>query len=99
MVTLDDVFREATRNSRACPNPWRWKELYDMLPDTRRSGLGWAPPLPLILAAWHENPARSKMLRLREHIEWADGHGCLDEVSTFLTHLSEDDWHHFPDVD
>ena len=38
-----------------------------MLPDRRREGSGWEPPLPLILAAWHTTSALSKMLRLEEH--------------------------------
>ncbi len=36
----------------------------------------------------------SKMLRLREHIEWAASHGCLEEVNMFLRGLPEDQWHH-----
>jgi len=65
-----------------------------MLPDRKQSGASWKPPLPLILAAWHETPAMSKMFRLAEHIKWADNHGALPEVPVFLRNLREEDWHH-----
>jgi hypothetical protein len=35
------------KNNRICPLPNRWQELYDMLPNKRRQGLGWEPALPL----------------------------------------------------
>ena|SRR5437016_1362282 len=94
MVTLQDVFAEAQKNERICPQPLRWNELYGLLPDKRRVGQGWEPALPLILAAWWDSPALSKMLRMREHIEWASAHGCLEHVYTFLSGLVESDWHH-----
>ena len=65
-----------------------------MLPNKQRAGGGWEPALPLILAAWHDTPALFKMLRLAEHIEWADKHGALVSVATFLRALREEDWHH-----
>jgi len=68
-----------------------------MLPEKQRKGAGWKPALPLILAAWWDTPALAKMLRLREHIEWAFAHGCLDEVFNFLTGLPENEWHHIGD--
>ena len=65
-----------------------------MLPNRQQVGAGWEPPLPLILAAWHEAPAMLKMLRLAEHIEWAAKHSALEPVSTFLRGLREQDWYH-----
>jgi hypothetical protein len=56
--------------------------------------MGWQPALPLILGAWHETPAVMKMTRLTEHIEWADQHGVLKEVDTFLRSLPESEWAH-----
>ena len=94
MATLDEALAVATKNKRVCPQPRRWQELYDLLPDKVRKGGGWEPALPLILAAWYHTPALLKMVRLREHIEWAAKHGCLDQVYSFLCQLSEDDWHH-----
>lgn len=94
MATLDEVLAEAQRNNRVCPQPQKWNELYVLLPNKRRKGNGWEPPLPLTLAAWWNTPAMPKMLRLREHIEWASEQGCLDAVYTFLVNLKEEEWHH-----
>ena len=68
-----------------------------MLPNKKRKGAGWEPALPLILGAWWDTPAISKIMRLREHIEWAETQGCLEEVATFLRKLPEDQWHHTGD--
>jgi hypothetical protein len=38
----------------------------------------------------------SKMLRLREHHEWADKHDCLNDIYQFLKNL-EEDWFHSGD--
>ena len=97
MATLEDVMIEVRRNNRVCPQPRRWTELYDLLPNKRRQGGGWEPALPLILAAWWDTPAMLKMLRLQEHIEWAATHGVLDTVHEFLAGLKEEDWHHLGD--
>jgi len=68
-----------------------------MLPDKKHKVTGWEPALPLILAAWWDTPAISKMLRLREHIQWAADHGCLNEIYDFLRALPEGDWYHVGD--
>lgn len=94
MVTLEAVLAEIQKNNRVCPQPQRWQQLYEMLPQKQRKGAGWEPSLPLILAAWWGTPSLSKMLRLREHIEWAASHDCLAEVYSFLLELPEDQWHH-----
>ena len=77
--------------------PQRWSALWELLPDRRRAGGGWEPPLPLILAAWDETPAMPKMLRLAEHIEWAAEHGALESLAAFLRDLGEEDWFHLGD--
>jgi hypothetical protein len=97
MITLDKVLAEVQKNSRVCPQPIAWNQLYEMLPGKRRQGNGWEPAVPLILAAWWETPALMKMLRLREHIEWAHSHGCLEQVHSFLQQLAESEWHHIGD--
>ena len=94
MTSLEQVLAVVQKNGRVCPQPQWWQKLFDMLPDKKRSEAGWQPALPLILAAWWDTPAMSKTLRLREHIEWAASHGCLDEVNLFLRELPEDQWHH-----
>ena len=94
MATLEEALAEAQKNRRVCPQPQQWQRLYEMLPRKQGVGAGWEPALPLILAAWWDTPALPKMLRFREHIEWAATHGCLAEVHAFLQALPEDQWHH-----
>ena len=95
--TFEEVMAEVQKNQRVCPQPQKWNQLYEMLPQRRRKGTGWEPSLPLILAAWWDTPALPKMIRLREHVEWAAAHGCLDEIYSFLCDLPEDKWHHIGD--
>jgi hypothetical protein len=94
MVTLDDVLTEAKKNNRICPQPDKWNELYNILPDKVREGSGWKPSLSLILAAWHDTPHLLKILRLKEHIEWAADHGQVDTIYQFLINLKEEEWYH-----
>jgi hypothetical protein len=56
MATKEEVLAEAQRNNRVCPQPQKWSELYELLPNKRRKGNGWEPSLPLILAAWWDAP-------------------------------------------
>lgn len=83
----------AQDGGRICPQPLKWKELWEMLPDKKRNGDGWNPPLPLILGAWWQTTGLEKMLRLREHIEYATNHGALDRVNDYLRGLLQDQWH------
>jgi len=80
-----------------CPQPQQWQQLYELLPNSRRKGLGWEPLLPLILAAWWDTPEISKMQRLQGDIEWAAAHGYLDPIAAFLLNLSEEQWYHIGD--
>ena len=95
MATLEDALAISQANNRICPQPQPWNELYELLPNRKRVGAGWEPALPLILAAWWDTPAISKIARLREHLEWAAQHGAIDSVHAFMIGLSEHDWHHF----
>jgi hypothetical protein len=81
-------------NGRVCPQPLRWKELWEMLPDKKRKGRDWNPSLPLILAAWWETTHTEKRNRLQEHLIYAEEKGILDKVAAFLHCLSEDQWFH-----
>ncbi len=92
---LEALIAYCSQKERVCPMPEKWKKLWEMLPNRSRVGSGWEPALPLILAAWYDTPSMLKMLRLREHLEWAELHGCLDAVDQFLKELTETDWHHF----
>jgi hypothetical protein len=85
------------KNNRVCPVPPLWNQLWNILPNRRQTPSGWEPPLPLILAAWDDTTAISKMLRLEEHLDWAAKHGALEVVTQFLQGLDEADWFHVDD--
>lgn len=74
--------------------PSHWETLWKMLPQRKRVGGGCEPALPLILAAWYDTPDLLKMLRLKEHIDWAEQYGVLGEVDKFLRGLPESGWAH-----
>ncbi|OGP84606.1 MAG: hypothetical protein A2V87_02935 [Deltaproteobacteria bacterium RBG_16_58_17] len=77
---------------RICPEPGKWHDLWEMLPDKKRIGSGWQPPLPLILAAWDNTSGIEKMLRLRQHIQYAVEKGILN-IDQYLRNLTQNDWH------
>src|SRR5207248_8690659 len=81
-------------NKRVCPLPKAWQQLWEMLPEKRRTVDAWEPAIPLIGAAWHDATAMLKMVRLAEHLQWAAKHSALSEVAAFLRGLREDEWHH-----
>ena len=95
---IDELLKYVRANNRVCPMPQKWNELYEMLPDKRRVGNGHEPSLPLILGAWHETPALMKILRLEEHIKYADKKGIIDKVDKYLRTLKESDWAHLGDI-
>ena len=95
--TLAEALALASENGRICPKPAQWANLYELLPQTRTDAYGSIPAAPLILGAWHESGDEQKALRLREHLEWAAGHGGLQRVCAWLASLRESDWHHAGD--
>jgi len=95
--TTTTLIAYCRENGRVCPQPMRWNELWEMLPERRQVGSGWEPSLPLMLGAWHHASNLEKMLRLQEHIQWAQEHGSLPNISAFLRKLTEDKWHHLTD--
>jgi len=97
--TLDSLWEYCTADKRLVPMPWRWNQVYGMLKNTRQkpSG-GWEPPAPLILAAWHHSLPIEKQLRFKEHIQWAQAQGQLDELDSFLRSLPETQWWHFGQI-
>jgi hypothetical protein len=48
---LEELLHFVQSEGRICPESGKWHELWEMLPDKKRVGNGWQPPLPLILAA------------------------------------------------
>lgn len=91
-IALEEVVAEATKNRRVCPMPDPWLRLYKLLPNRDRGAGG--PSLPLILVDWHEASPLTKMLRVREHIEWAAKQGVLLQVLEYLRGLREVQWLH-----
>ena len=92
------LWKYCTANNRVCPLPLKWNDLYQMLNDTRRVGAGYEPPIPLILGAWGNTSDEEKQERLKNHIEWAEDHGQLDEIEKYLCSLKEKEWAHFGEV-
>lgn len=95
--TVEALLTYCRENNRVCPLPSQWNRLWEMLPGHSPNGSGWHPRPPLILAAWHTTPMSLKMLRLREHIEWAASRGSLEAAGKFLRDLREEDWYHVDD--
>ncbi len=87
------LLKHVQAEGRICPQPQRWNELWEMLPDKERLGHGWCPSLPLILGAWAHTSDIEKMHRLREHIEYAASKGELSSIERFLRNLPSDRWH------
>lgn len=92
--TIDEIVAICGINQRVCPLLQRWNELWEMLPNRKRVGLGYGPSLPLILAAWHHTSDPDKAERLKSHLVWAAQHEALPKVKAFLRSLPEDQWHH-----
>jgi hypothetical protein len=97
IVSAQSLIAHCREHERVCPLPLKWNALWELLPERRQMGAGWQPSPPLILAAWHDTSNEEKMLRLTEHIDWADKHSSLPLVATFLCNLAESDWHHAND--
>jgi hypothetical protein len=93
MSTLESILALTQQDKRVCPMPQAWQRLYKLLPNTRRVGNGWEPPLPLILGAWDYSSDEDKRARLQEHLRWADAHQALPAVDQFLSTLEPDQWH------
>jgi hypothetical protein len=92
--SVETVIEFARSEGRVCPQPQRWNELWEMLPEKKRVGVGWSPSLPLILAAWWETSNTDKQERLFSHIRYAAEHGALERVHSFLISLPHDQWHY-----
>jgi len=90
---LKELLKFVQDEGRICPQPGKWHELWELLPDRQRIGSGWQPPLPLILAAWDHATGIEKMLRLRQHIEYAEEKGVLNQVDRYLRDLHTSGWY------
>lgn len=89
---LEALLEYVKADDRICPMPAHWDRLWEMLPDKKRVGREWIPPLPLTLTVWWETPLMAKILRLDKHIRYAAEHGALDEVNSYLRGLKPEEW-------
>jgi hypothetical protein len=97
MNQIEAVEALVKSNDRVCPLPEKWNALWQLLPNRKRKGNSWEPSPPLILAAWHHSSNLEKMLRLKDHLKWAEKHNALEEIEEYLQTLTEEDWHHLHD--
>ena len=93
MATVKVLITDIEKKKWVCPIPSQWSKLWKLLPERRRNGAGWEPPLPLILAAWWETSDVQKHERFLSHLRWADEHNALPLITDFVLGLDEDDWH------
>ena len=75
-----------------CPVPMKWNDLYEKLPDTKRVGAAYEPPIPLILQAWSHTSDSEKKERFMVHLKWARDKSALDVVLNYLKALGDDAW-------
>lgn len=92
-LTLEGVLQEARRHNRVCPTPVAWLQLFASLPNKPPE----LSPVPATRAEWDMLGPLQKRSRLREHIEWADIQGVLQEVYEALQALPENRWSHLGD--
>lgn len=80
--------------SRICPMPIQWNELWNMLPGKPKYAGNVEPYPPLVLAGWWASTNDQKAERFAYHIRWAHQHGAFEQVNRFLRNLPIQDWHH-----
>ena len=94
VFTLDAAMLVARRNNRVCPRPERWQELHGLLPARKTTRGSQQPPVPPTGPAWSKTAPLTKRLMFREHIEWAEAQGVLENVMSFMQKMPETDWLH-----
>jgi hypothetical protein len=94
LFTLETAMLVARRNNRVCPRPQRWDAFMALLPPRRTLRGSAQPPAPPTGAAWNVTPSLTKRLCFREHIEWAERAGVLEDVMAFMQSMAEEEWLH-----
>jgi len=94
LFTLDGAMLVARRNNRVCPRAERWQELHALLPPRKTPRGEQKPPVPPTGPAWSKTAPLTKRLLFREHIEWAEAQGALENVMAFMQTMPETDWLH-----
>jgi hypothetical protein len=84
-------------NDRICPRPDYWEGLCKILRRKAKEDGVSDPPTPLILAGWWASSNLDKIVRLRDHLEFAEARTALKEADRYLRGLREEDWHHLGD--
>lgn len=95
-LRADVVMVEARRNNRMCPRQQRWAELVRLFGQWSPAAKDLPPP-PFAGDAWLRTSALTKRIAFRDHVEWAEQHGCLPQLLAFLQGLQEQDWQHMGD--
>jgi hypothetical protein len=90
--TLETLWGYCASNSRVCPMPMKWNDLFNTLKGHENLNL------PLILNGWEMSSSLEKHMRFEEHIKFAATHDQLDEVGKYLRTLSEEDWAHYGEI-
>ena len=91
-LQLHRTIGESTEDGRVCPQPQAWSELSKLLIQYAHKHTLPKPPVPLILAAWHETSDAMKRQRLKEQMHWSCKYDVIENVYTFLTNLEEKEW-------
>ncbi|MGZ9109153.1 MAG: hypothetical protein ACXW4B_10085 [Micavibrio sp.] len=87
----DDLLRYLSDKGYICPWGKAWHDLWLLLPEDFASQARAAPPL--ILTGWYYSTNLVKIMRMREHIEWADRTGAITQVDKYLRGLPDTVWH------
>jgi hypothetical protein len=90
--TFESLWEYCTANSRVCPMPMKWNDLFNMLKYKEQLDL------PLILNGWEMSSPLEKNLRFKEHIESASNSDQIEKVGEYLRDLPEDDWAHYGEI-
>lgn len=94
LFTLEAAMLVARRNNRVCPRPERWQEMHGLLPARRTPRGVQQPPAPPLGPAWTITAPLTKRLLFREHVEWAEAQGVLENIMSFMQQMPESDWLH-----
>ncbi|NML46415.1 hypothetical protein HHL11_21900 [Ramlibacter sp. G-1-2-2] len=94
LFTLDAAMLVARKNNRVCPRQERWQEMHALLPARKTVRGEQPPPTPPVGPAWAITAPLTKRLLFREHVEWAESQGVLENVMRFMQQMPETDWLH-----
>lgn len=94
--SLEEALAEARKANRVCPRPARWQQLFAQFSAWVSPGTELPAPPP-VGTGWRGTPSLVKRMLFRDHVEWAEAHGCLPQLMVFLLSLPEGHWFHIGD--